>query len=71
MMAASGCPLLSLFGPTSPKKFAPISPNFTVLQAQSFAPEGAVNTADMTHIPVSAVCDVIHSTLTQSDYMPS
>lgn len=49
MLAASGTPLVSLFGPTSPAKFAPRVPRLTVIEAARFG------SRDMTAIPVEAV----------------
>jgi ADP-heptose:LPS heptosyltransferase len=57
MMAASEVPLLSLFGPTSPDKFAPVTPHLTILRAQSFGAEA------MEAIPLSAVADSIETIL--------
>lgn len=50
MVAAAATPLVSLFGPTSPDKFAPAAPILTVLTAQSFG-----GTRAMEAIPVDAV----------------
>jgi ADP-heptose:LPS heptosyltransferase len=50
MLAAGDVPLVSLFGPTSPAKFAPLCPRLTVLRAQDF---GGVSSMDK--IPVDAV----------------
>ncbi len=49
LIAAAGTPLVSLFGPTAPDKFAPQATRLTVLRAQDF---GA---AAMTAIPQGAV----------------
>ncbi len=49
MMAAAGVPLVSLFGPTDPEKFAPWAAHLTILRAQDF---GGM---DMAAIPVPAV----------------
>ncbi len=52
MLAAADCPLVSLFGPTSPAKFAPTAARLTVIAAEDFGgrtmdaiPVGAVNRA--------------------------
>lgn len=50
MLAAAGTPLVSLFGPTDPAKFAPATPQLEVLRAQDFA-----DGRDPARIPVSAV----------------
>lgn len=57
MMAAAEVPLISLFGPTSPDKFAPVTPYLTVTRAQSFGGDG------MEFIPLAAVADTIESIL--------
>jgi len=49
MLAAAGVPLLSLFGPTSPDKFAPAAERLTVIRAQEFGSE------EMSAIPVEPV----------------
>jgi ADP-heptose:LPS heptosyltransferase len=50
MLAAADIPLVSLFGPTPPAKFAPATPRLTVLRAQDFGGGDA-----MESIPVQAV----------------
>jgi len=54
MLASSGKPLISLFGPTSPEKFTPVTDHLTLLRAQDF---GAGNA--MTQIPAAAVIEAI------------
>jgi ADP-heptose:LPS heptosyltransferase len=54
MLAASGVPLISLFGPTTPEKFAPTTPNLTVIRAQDFALSEA-----MEGIPLGSVASAI------------
>lgn len=49
LLAASGTPLVSLFGPTSPAKFAPRVPRLTVIEA------GDYGSREMRAIPVDAV----------------
>ena len=49
MLAASATPLVSLFGPPDPGKFAPWSPHLTVVRAQD------VGGTQMTAIPVAPV----------------
>ncbi len=49
MLAASGIPLVSLFGPTDPEKFAPWATRLTVLRAQEFGG------SEMGAIPVERV----------------
>ncbi len=53
MMAAANCPLVSLFGPTQPEKFAPLVAHARVVQAQSYGGE------EMSLIPLSAVEDAV------------
>ncbi len=57
MMAAANCPLISLFGPTPPEKFAPLVSHARVLRAQDFAgdEEGRADGAAMDLIPLAAV----------------
>jgi ADP-heptose:LPS heptosyltransferase len=57
MMAAAEIPLISLFGPTSPEKFAPVTQQLTILRAQSFGGEA------MEAIPLSAVADAVEAIL--------
>lgn len=49
LMAAADIKLVSLFGPTAPDKFAPMTRNLTILRAQDFGGEA------MDAIPVEAV----------------
>ncbi|HXP95729.1 MAG TPA: glycosyltransferase family 9 protein [Telmatospirillum sp.] len=60
MMATAEIPLISLFGPTSPDKFAPVTPHLTILRAQSFGGDG------MEAIPLSAVSSAIDSILAKT-----
>ncbi len=53
MLAASEVPLLSLFGPTSPDKFAPLTPHLSLLRAQDFGSDA------MQAIPLAAVAEAI------------
>lgn len=53
MFAVGGAPLVSLFGPTPPEKFAPAGPRAIVIRAQSFG-----GTA-MTFIPVDPVAGAL------------
>ncbi|MDR3441296.1 glycosyltransferase family 9 protein [Telmatospirillum sp.] len=53
MLAAAEVPLISLFGPTLPEKFAPVTPRLSILRAQSFGGE------TMEAIPLSAVANLI------------
>lgn len=57
MLAAADVPLLSLFGPTPPAKFAPFVTRGTVLRAQDFGG------TEMTAIPVDAVDAALESLL--------
>jgi ADP-heptose:LPS heptosyltransferase len=49
MLAAAGVPLVSLFGPTAPEKFAPATRRSLILRAQQFGGE------EMAAIPVEPV----------------
>lgn len=53
LLAASDCPLVSLFGPTPAGKFAPFAQKLTVIEAQSFGSD------DMTAIPVEDVAAAV------------
>jgi ADP-heptose:LPS heptosyltransferase len=53
MLAASDLPLVSLFGPTPPAKFAPVASRLTVIRAQDFGSD------HMAAIPVQAVWDAV------------
>jgi ADP-heptose:LPS heptosyltransferase len=55
MLAAAETPLVSLFGPTPPAKFAPLTPDLTVLRAQDFVHDAA----DMGAIPFAAVAAAV------------
>ena len=57
MLAAAGCPLVSLFGPTDPAKFAPVSRRLTVVTAQEFGAR------EMDAIPVRAVAEAVENLL--------
>jgi ADP-heptose:LPS heptosyltransferase len=57
MMAAADIPLISLFGPTDPGKFAPWTRRLLVLRAQDWG------SADMAAIPVSAVAAALSDIL--------
>ncbi|MBI1274181.1 MAG: lipopolysaccharide heptosyltransferase family protein [Alphaproteobacteria bacterium] len=58
MLAAAGCPLVSLFGPTDPAKLAPRAPRGRILRAQNFGMR-----ADMDAIPVEAVTGALDDLL--------
>lgn len=53
ILAAGDAPLVSLFGPTPPDKFAPATPRLEVVRAQDFGGD------DMDNIPESAVSDAL------------
>jgi ADP-heptose:LPS heptosyltransferase len=58
MLAAGDRPLVSLFGPTDPAKFAPHATHLTVLRAQDFGAD------DMAAIPVTSVITALQSSMT-------
>lgn len=60
MLAAGGAPMVSLFGPTSPDKFAPAAARLSVIRAQDFGAEM------MTAIPQDAVMAALLSLLPRS-----
>jgi ADP-heptose:LPS heptosyltransferase len=57
LLAASGCPLVSLFGPTSAAKFAPAARRLEVVAAQRFGGEA------METIPLTAVIEAVERVL--------
>jgi ADP-heptose:LPS heptosyltransferase len=57
MIAASGAPLLSLFGPTSPAKFRPVAARSAVLRAQDHGGR------EMAAIPLEAVAAALEALL--------
>jgi ADP-heptose:LPS heptosyltransferase len=57
MLAASGAPLVSLFGPTDADKFAPWAERLIILHAQAFGGE------EMQRIPPPAVLDAVEALL--------
>lgn len=58
MLAISGRPLVSLFGPTSPAKFAPVSSRLSIVTAQSFGGR------EMHLIPTQAALEALKAHLT-------
>jgi ADP-heptose:LPS heptosyltransferase len=58
LMGAAGVPVVSLFGPTDPARWRPVTPMGRVLRAQDFG-----GTADITAIPAVAVTDAVLKTL--------
>ncbi|MGH6955841.1 MAG: glycosyltransferase family 9 protein, partial [Caulobacteraceae bacterium] len=50
LMGAAGTPVVSLFGPTDPARWAPVAPANVVVRAQDFGEAG-----EMASIPVEAV----------------
>ncbi|HTP83808.1 MAG TPA: glycosyltransferase family 9 protein [Alphaproteobacteria bacterium] len=57
LLAAGGAPLVSLFGPSSPAKFAPLAKRLMIITAQEFGG------SEMASIPVDAVAAAIESLL--------
>ena len=57
MLAAADTPLVALFGPTRPEKFAPATTRLSVVKAQDW------NAADMTAIPTEAVISALDALL--------
>jgi len=53
ILAAGGSPMVSLFGPTNPDKFAPYTPNLTVLRARNYGGDA------IEQIPLDAVTEAI------------
>ncbi|TAN46267.1 MAG: lipopolysaccharide heptosyltransferase family protein [Rhodospirillales bacterium] len=57
MLALSGSPLVSLFGPTSPAKFAPVSSRLSIVKAQDFGGR------EMSFIPTEAALAALQAAL--------
>ena len=57
LIAAAGCPLVSLFGPTRAEKFAPAARRLAIVEAQHF---GA---STMEAIPLDAVAAALERIL--------
>jgi ADP-heptose:LPS heptosyltransferase len=53
LLAAADVPLVSLFGPTRPEKFAPAAKNLTLIRAQDYGGQ------EMSAIPVAAVAGAV------------
>jgi ADP-heptose:LPS heptosyltransferase len=64
MLAAMDCPLVSLFGPTSPDKLAPRVSRGIVLRAQDFGPD--LGSAHMSAIPWEAADQAVDQILAHS-----
>lgn len=65
MLAAADVPLISLFGPTPPEKFAPAARRLTVVRAQEWGGEA------MDLIPFDAVAAALAKTLANRDIAPA
>lgn len=61
MLAAADVPLVSLFGPTPPEKFAPAARRLTVVKAQDFGG------TEMDAIPFNAVAGALAQALSDAD----
>jgi len=57
MIALAGKPLVSLFGPTVPEKFMPMSAHLTIIEAKTFGGR------EMALIPYATVADALEDTL--------
>ncbi len=57
MLAAGGSKMVSLFGPTNPRKFAPYTPDLIAIRAQDFGQSA------IAAIPVQVVLDAIETSL--------
>ena len=61
MIALGSKPLVSLFGPTVPEKFMPMSDNLTIIEAKSFGGR------EMSFIPYDVVAKALQDSLGQED----
>jgi ADP-heptose:LPS heptosyltransferase len=57
LLAASGCPMVSLFGPSAAAKFAPAARRLEIVQAQRFGGD------ELAAIPLSAVTEAVEISL--------
>ena len=64
MLAAAGIPLVALFGPTDPEKFAPWAARLRILRAQDFGGDA------MAAIPLAPVLASLHETILSSPSDP-
>jgi ADP-heptose:LPS heptosyltransferase len=58
LMGAAGAPVVSLFGPTDPTRWAPVAPDNLILTSRAFGAEG-----DIGAIPASAVIEAVETML--------
>lgn len=57
LLAASGCAMVSLFGPSTAAKFAPAARHLEIIEAQRFGG------SEMAAIPLAAVSDAVERAL--------
>jgi ADP-heptose:LPS heptosyltransferase len=58
ILAAGGAPMVSLYGPTPPDKYAPYTPALITLRAQDFGETGEID-----NIPLEAVSAAVEKQL--------
>ena len=58
LLGGSGVPVVSLFGPTDPRRWAPVTPAGHILRAQDFG-----DSPDIASIPTRAVIEAVRSML--------
>jgi ADP-heptose:LPS heptosyltransferase len=58
LLGAAGVPVVSLFGPTDPRRWAPVAPRSEILEARNFG-----GGRDITAIPTEAVVQAVRSIL--------
>jgi ADP-heptose:LPS heptosyltransferase len=65
LVGGSGTPVVSLFGPTDPRRWAPVAPANHLVRAQDFGG------ADMAAIPVEAVMSAVSKALAAAQPLPA